>query len=124
MLVSTSRLQALLELKQAVIGSSRGIEPDLVLVNPADVVTILAELATTGELVAGSAVITDQLGMRVWGMRLVQQTNITLGQALVGLSSDASFWIREGPQLFVDPYTDVQEQHHHRDRGGAGARPA
>ena len=49
--------------------------------------------------------IRDQLGFVVWGLRMVQSADMTVGQALVGLSSDVTFWIREGPQLFVDPFT-------------------
>jgi HK97 family phage major capsid protein len=105
-LASTSRLVAVLELKQAIrAGASRGTA-DVVAINPLDYTSIVGELASTGQLVGGPAVAYDSDGTeRLWGMRLVQTVGIAAGQALAGVGADATFWLRDGPILITDPYS-------------------
>jgi hypothetical protein len=124
-LASPSRIVALLELKQAIRNGPSRADADIVILNPLDVVSVLGELTDpTGTLMAGPAVIIDPEGYtRLWGMRLVQSSGMAVGSVVEGVSQDATWWQREGPQLIVDPYSESKRNVVvviSEERGGVG----
>jgi hypothetical protein len=102
----TSGLIQLLQVKQAVRAAPNVGQPDLVIINPADFGALAGELAaTSGLLVGGTEAVQVGPQETLWGMNVAQTVGITKGTALVGVSESACFFLRDGPRLIVDPYS-------------------
>jgi hypothetical protein len=107
-LTSPSRLASLAELKAALRAGNMHVDADLVLLNPLDVPSVLAELSdSAGTFMAGAGIINiDPAGqIALWGMRLAQSMSVPVGSVTAGRAGDAWFWTREAPNLRVDPYS-------------------
>ncbi|HSS09910.1 MAG TPA: phage major capsid protein, partial [Acidimicrobiales bacterium] len=102
----TSGLLQLLQIKAAVRAAPNVGQPDLVIIHPLDFAALASELAaTSGMLLGGTEAVQVGPAETLWGMEVAQTVGITKGTALVGVSDAACFFLREGPVLFVDPYT-------------------
>lgn len=102
----TSGLIQLLQVKQAVRAAPNVGQPDLVIINPADFGALAGELAaTSGLLVGGTEAVQVGPQETLWGMQVAQTVGIAKGTALVGVAESACFFLRDGPRLIVDPYS-------------------
>jgi hypothetical protein len=103
---ATSPLLSVFQAKQAVRGAANVGLPDLCIMHPADFAIVAAELASTsGLLLGGEQAVTTGPQEMLWGMTVVQSVAATKTQVLLGVSSAAAFFLREGPRLLVDMYS-------------------
>jgi hypothetical protein len=103
---ATSPLLSIFEAKQAVRGAPNVGLPDLVIIHPADFGVVAAELASTsGMLLGGEQAVTLGPQEMLWGMTVAQTVAATPGQVLLGVAQAAAFFLREGPRLLVDMYS-------------------
>jgi hypothetical protein len=105
-LSATSRLLGVLEAMQAVRSGSAHRQCDLVVINPADLVSLWGEQDTVGALMAGPAIVVQPTGeLLLWGARLRQTVALSAGHVLVGQAADASWWNREPANVRIDPFS-------------------
>jgi hypothetical protein len=107
--VGTSRLHAILEAQAAVRAGASKAWPDMVLMNPTDwPSTIGQEAQTSGQLQAGTAVVVDGTGTRLWGMDVFLTTGVTAGTAFVGLAQSVLYVTRDPAHVIIDPWTQLK----------------
>jgi hypothetical protein len=90
----------------AVRGAANVGNPDLVILHPSDWFQLTTELgSTSGLFLGGTEAVTAGPEPKLWGMNVALTIAATPGQCLVGVSSAAAWFMREGPRVVVDPYS-------------------
>jgi HK97 family phage major capsid protein len=80
--------------------------PDLVVLHPNDWYQLTTEVASTsGLFLSGQQIVSTGPQPMLWGMRVALTIAATPGQCLLGVSSAAAWFMREGPRVVVDPYS-------------------
>ena len=103
---ATSNVLKVFEAAQAVRGAPNVGQPDLMIVNPADWATLAGELASTsGMFISGAQAVQFGPATTMWGMEVVQSVAVTAKTVLLGVADAAAFFLREGPRVVVDPYS-------------------
>jgi hypothetical protein len=107
--VGTSRLHTILTAQAAVRAGASKAWPDMVLMNPVDWPSTIGQEATTsGTLQAGSAVVVDGTGTRLWGMDVFLTTGVASGEAFVGLAQSVLYVTRDPAHVIIDPWTQLK----------------
>jgi HK97 family phage major capsid protein len=98
------RYKSLRHAKQLLRSASGFIAPDIVVLNPVDYELFdLSNAAAQGLHAVPNLTETSE---NAWSMPIVQSTQIASGTAMVAnLASAATFYVREPPTIYVDPYT-------------------
>jgi hypothetical protein len=92
----------------AVRGAPNVGDPDLVILHPTDWYQLTTETASTsGIFLSGTQVVTAGPEPMLWGMKVALTVAATPGQCLLGVSSAAAWFMREGPRVIVDPYSQA-----------------
>jgi hypothetical protein len=80
--------------------------PDLTILHPSDWFQLTTEVASTsGLFLSGQQIVQTGPQPTLWGMRVALTIAATPGQCLLGVASAAAWFMREGPRVLVDPYS-------------------
>jgi HK97 family phage major capsid protein len=92
----------------AVRGAPNVGNPDLVVLHPSDWYQLTTELAaTSGLFLSGTQVVSAGPEPTLWGMKVALTIAQTAGQCLLGVAAAAAWFMREGPRVIVDPYSQA-----------------
>jgi hypothetical protein len=81
-------------------------DPDLVILHPNDWFQLNTELAaTSGLFLSGTQAVSAGPQPTLWGMKVAITVAATPGTCLLGVSSAAAWFMREGPRVILDPYS-------------------
>jgi HK97 family phage major capsid protein len=98
--------------------------PDLVILHPADWYSLTTELAaTSGLFLSGTEVVSAGPQPTLWGMKVALTIAATPGQCLLGVANAAAWFMREGPRVILDPYSQAASNLTrviYEERGAAG----
>jgi hypothetical protein len=98
--------------------------PDLVILHPNDWFQLTTELAaTSGLFLSGTEVVSAGPEPTLWGMKVALTIAQTAGSCLLGVASAAAWFMREGPRVIVDPYSQAVNNLTrviYEERGAAG----
>jgi hypothetical protein len=99
-------------------------DPDLVVLHPTDWFQLTTELAaTSGLFLSGTQVVTAGPEPSLWGMKVALTIAQTPGTCLLGVATAAAWFMREGPRVIVDPYSQAVNNLTrviYEERGAAG----
>jgi hypothetical protein len=108
----------------AVRGAPNVGDPDLVILNPVDWFQLVTEVgSTSGLFLSGTQAVTAGPVPQLWGMRVALTIAATAGQCLLGVGASAAWFMREGPRVIVDPYSQAVNNLTrviYEERGAAG----
>jgi HK97 family phage major capsid protein len=108
----------------AVRGAANVGNPDLVILHPNDWYQLTTELAaTSGLFLSGTEVVSAGPQPTLWGMKVALTIAATPGQCLLGVATSAAWFMREGPRVVVDPYSQAVNNLTrviYEERGAAG----
>jgi HK97 family phage major capsid protein len=99
-------------------------DPDLVILHPNDWYQLTTEVASTsGLFLSGQQIVQTGPQPMLWGMRVALTIAQTAGSCLLGVASAAAWFMREGPRVIVDPYSQAVNnltRMIYEERGAAG----
>jgi HK97 family phage major capsid protein len=99
-------------------------DPDLVILHPNDWYQLTTEVASTsGLFLSGQQIVQTGPQPMLWGMKVALTVAATAGQCLLGVASAAAWFLREGPRVIVDPYSQAGSNLTrviYEERGAAG----
>jgi HK97 family phage major capsid protein len=99
-------------------------DPDLVILHPNDWFQLNTELAaTSGLFLSGTEAIVTGPEPMLWGMKVALTIAQAAGSCLLGVAAAAAWFMREGPRVIVDPYSQAVNNLTrviYEERGAAG----
>jgi HK97 family phage major capsid protein len=99
-------------------------DPDLVILHPSDWFSLTTEQASTsGLFLSGQQIVSTGPEPTLWGMKVALTIAQTVGSCLLGVASAAAWFMREGPRVVVDPYSQAVNNLTrciYEERGAAG----
>jgi hypothetical protein len=99
-------------------------DPDLIIIHPSDWYQLTTELAaTSGLFLSGTQALVAGPEPQLWGAKVALTVAATPGTCLLGVAQAAAWFMREGPRVIVDPYSQATSNLTrviYEERGAAG----